>query len=303
MKIFVTGATGFIGTAVVAELHRAGHEVTGLARTEAAAAALARAGAVALRGSLEDLESLRSGADASEGVIHLAYVHDFSKFEDNARVDRGAIQAMGDVLAGSDRPLVIAHGTPVAAGRAATEQDSADPSAAGGRALSEQLLFSFVERGVRASSVRLPRTVHGDGDHGFVPIIIRIARERGVSAYIGDGSTRWPAVHRDDAASLFRLAFEKARPGTVLHAVGDEGVAIRDIAEVIGRELDIPVVSISPDEAREHFGFLSAFLAVDAPASSVQTQEQMGWHPSRPGLIADLAAGDYFRVAQPAATR
>jgi nucleoside-diphosphate-sugar epimerase len=287
---------------VVAELHRAGHEVTGLARTQAAAEALALAGASVFRGSLEDLESLRMGAGASEGVIHLGYVHDFSRFEDNARIDRGAIQAMGEVLAGSDRPLVIAHGTPVATGRAATERDSADPSAAGGRALSEQLLFSFVERGVRALSVRLPRTVHGEGDHGFVPIIIRIARERGVSAYIGDGSTRWPAVHRDDAASLFRLAFENARAGTVLHAVGDEGVAIREIAEAIGRKLDLPVVSILPEQAREHFGFLSAFIGVDAPASSVRTQEQMGWHPSRPGLIADLTAGHYFQVAQPAAT-
>ena len=301
MKVFITGATGFIGTAVVAELHRAGHEVTGLARTHEAAEALARAGAAAFRGSLEDLDSLRTGADASDGVIHLAYVHDFSRFEDNARIDRGAIQAMGEVLAGSDRPLVIAHGTPVAAGRAATEKDSADPAAAGGRALSEQLLFSFVERGVRAVSVRLPRTVHGEGDHGFVPIIIRIARDKGVSAYIGDGSTRWPAVHRDDAATLFRLAVEKAPAGSVLHGVGDEGVAIRNIAEVIGRHLDVPVVSISPEQAREHFGFLGAFLGVDSAASSVQTQEQIGWHPSRPGLIADLAAGHYFRVAQPAA--
>lgn len=240
--------------------------------------------------------------DASDGVIHLAYVHDFSKFEDNARIDRGAIQAMGEVLAGSDRPLVIAHGTPVAAGRAATENDSANPSAAGGRALSERLLFSFVERGVRASSLRLPRTVHGEGDHGFVAIIVRIARDKGVSAYIGDGSTRWPAVHRDDAATLFRLAFENARAGTVLHGVGDEGVAIRDIAEVIGRKLDVPVVSILPEHAREHFSFLSAFLGVDSPASSVQTQEQMGWHPSQPGLMADLAAGHYFEVAQPAPT-
>lgn len=302
MNVFLTGGTGFIGTAVIAELRQAGHDVTGLARTDAAAGALALAGASVLRGSLEDLDSLRAGADGSEGVIHLGYVHDFSRFEDNAHIDRAAIQAMGEVLAGSDRPLVIAHGTPVAAGRVATEQDSADLSVAGGRALSEQLLLRLVERGVRAASVRLPRTVHGEGDHGFAPIIIRIAREKGMSAYIDDGSTRWPAVHRDDAATLFRLAFENAGAGTVLHAVADEGVAIRDIAEVIGAKLDLPVVSIPPEQAREHFGFLSGFIGVDAPASSVQTQKQTGWHPWRPGLIADLAAGYYFQVAQPAAT-
>ena len=301
MKVFITGGTGFIGTAVVAELRRAGHEVTGLARTDASAETLTLAGAGALRGSLEDLDSLRAGADVSEGVIHLGYVHDFSRFEDNARIDRGAIQAMGEVLAGSGRPLVIAHGTPVAAGRAATEEDSPDPSAAGGRALSERLLFGLVPRGVRAVSVRLPRTVHGDGDHGFVPIIIRIAREKGESAYIGDGTNRWPAVHRDDAATLFRLAIENAGAGTVLHAVGDEGVAIRDIADVIGRKLDLPVVSILPEQASEHFGFLAAFIGVDAPASSERTQKAMGWHPTRPGLIADLTAGHYFQVARPAA--
>jgi nucleoside-diphosphate-sugar epimerase len=298
MRVFVTGASGFIGSAVVLELIRAGHDVVGLARSDSSAEALSVAGAEVFRGSLEDLESLRSGAEASDGVIHLAYIHDFSKFEENARVDQRAIETLGAALAGSDRPLVIANGTlGLRLGQTATEQDSGDPSMTVGRRRSEQLLLSLAGNGVRSASLRLPPTVHGDGDHGFVPIIIGVAREKGVSAYIGDGSQRWPAVHRLDAARLFRLAAEKAHPGTVLHGVGEEGVRIRELAEVIGSQLGVPAVSIAPDKATEHFGFLGAFLAADSPASSARTRARFAWEPRQPGLVEDLRQGHYFETA------
>jgi nucleoside-diphosphate-sugar epimerase len=306
MRVFVTGATGFIGSAVVHELQGAGHEVVGLARSDASAEALSAAGAEALRGSLEDLASLRRGAEGSDGVIHLGYVHDFSKIEDNARVDRAAIETLGAALAGSERPLVIASGTLFLAspGQTATEADAGDPaaSAAGGRRRNEQLLLSLADRGVRSASVRLTPTVHGEGDHGFVPIIIGVARERGVSGYVGDGSPRWPAVHRLDAARLFRLALEHAPAGTVLHGVAEEGVPVREIAEVIGRHLGVPTESVSPEGAIEHFGFLGALLAVDSPASSALTRERFGWQPEQHGLIEDLDQGHYFEVAAPVAS-
>ncbi len=299
MRVFVTGASGFIGSAIVQELLGAGHDVIGLARSDSAAHALAAAGAEVHRGDLDDLDSLRAGAEASEGVIHLAYVHDFSKFEDNARVDQRAIEAIGDVLAGSDRVLVIANGTLMltADGRPATEEDRGDPAARLGRRLNEHVLLGLADRGVRSASVRLPPTVHGRGDHGFVPMIIGVAREKGVSAYVCDGSNRWPAVHRLDAARLFRIALEQAPAGTVLHGVGEEGVPVREIAEVIGRHIGLPGASVSAEQAAEHFGFLGAFLGADSPASSSLTRARFGWQPAQPGLIEDLEQGHYFELA------
>jgi nucleoside-diphosphate-sugar epimerase len=301
MRVFVTGASGFIGSAVVAELRGAGHEVVGLARSDSAAESCAAAGAEVHRGSLEDLDSLRAGAEASDGVIHLGYIHDFSKTEDNVRVDRAAIETFGATLAGSNRPLVIASGTlfVVPPGQTATEADAGDATGgpASARRLNEQLLLSLADRGVRSASIRLTPTVHGEGDHGFVPIIIGVAREKGVSGYVGDGSSRWPAVHRLDAAHLFRLALENAPAATVLHGVAEEGIAVREIAGVIGRELGVPVESIAPEAAVEQFGFLGALLGVDSPASSLITCERFGWQPEQPGLIEDLEQGHYFQTA------
>jgi nucleoside-diphosphate-sugar epimerase len=301
MRVFVTGATGFIGSAVVAELQGAGHQVVGLARSDSSANALAAAGVEVHRGSLEDLDSLRAGAEASDGVIHLAYIHDFSRMQDNARVDLAAIETFGAALAGSERALVIASGTLmlVPAGQTATEADAGDAAehAVGGRRRNEHVLLSFADRGVRCVSVRLTPTVHGEGDHGFVPIIIGVARDKGVSGYVGDGSARWPAVHRLDAARLFRLALEQAPAGSVLHGVAEEGIGVREIAEAIGRHLGVPVQPIPPETAFEHFGFLGALLGLDSPASSALTRERFAWRPKQPGLIEDLDQGHYFTTA------
>lgn len=299
MRVFITGATGWIGAAVVPELVGAGHQVVGLARSEASAAALAAAGAEAQRGTLDDLDGLRSGAAASDGVLHLAFKHDeaFSgHFEAAADADRRAIETIGAALEGSGRPLVIASGLAGhRPGVVATENDAPDPhSPAGHRVLSEQTALSLATAGVRSSSLRLPPTVHGDGDHGFVATLVGIARDKGVSGYIGDGANRWPAVHRLDAARLFRLALESAPAGSVLHTVAEQGVPMRDIAEAIGRQLDLPVTSIAPDQAGDHFGWLARFLAIDVQASSALTRELLGWQPTRPGLIDDLEAGHYF---------
>jgi nucleoside-diphosphate-sugar epimerase len=311
MRVFVTGASGWIGSAVVPELLGSGHQVIGLARSDASAAALTAAGVEVLRGGLDDLDTLGSAAAASDGVIHLAFKHDLAftgDFEGAANADRLAIQALGEALVGSDRPFLIASGTlGLAPGRLATERDMPDLDAAttlftGGpaiRARNAQMTLDLASRGVRSSVVRLPPTNHGDGDHGFMATLVSIACDKGVSGYIGDGANRWPAVHRLDSARLFRLALETAPAGSALHAVADEGVAIRDIAEVIGRHLDIPVLSISPEDAGEHFTWLAGFLGLDSPASSALTRELLAWEPTHLRLIDDLDQGHYFHTPSP----
>jgi nucleoside-diphosphate-sugar epimerase len=306
MRVFVTGASGWIGSALVPELIGAGHQVIGLARSEASADALTAAGAEVQRGTLDDLDALRSAAAASDGVIHLAFKHDIAftgDFQGAADADRRAVEAFGQALEGSDRPFLIASGVlGLAPGRMANEEDGRGTDAAVAplgagpqtRMGTAQVTLALATRGVRSSVVRLPPTCHGDGDNGFMAILAGIAGQKGVSGYLGDGSSRWPATHRLDVAHLFLLALEKAPAGSVLHAVAEEGVPIRSVAEVIGRHLDLPVVAIAPEDAGEHFGFLAAFIGADSPASSVQTRELLEWQPAHPGLIDDLDQGHYF---------
>jgi nucleoside-diphosphate-sugar epimerase len=302
MRVLVTGASGWIGSAVVPELIGAGHKVVGLARSDASAAALTAAGAEVHRGTIDDLDTLRSAAAESDGVIHLAFRHDIAfsgDFQGAADSDRRAIETFGEALAGTDRPFVIASGTlGLLPGQLATERDGHDSDGTGQpvnpRMVNAEITLALATRGVRSSVVRLPPTVHGDGDNGFVSVIVGADRTHGASAYIGDGANRWPAVHVLDAARLFRLALEQAPAGSTLHAIADEGVPIREIAEVIGRGLELPVVSLSPEDAAGHFGFLAGFLAIDSPASSAFTRELLGWEPTQVGLIDDLEQGHYF---------
>ncbi len=320
MRVFVTGATGFIGSAIVQELLSAGHEVIGLARSEASAKKLTAAGARVHRGSVEDTECLRRGAAAADGAIHTAFYHEITHMGLGTRfrvmaggspsgilsrflsaavgTDRRALETLGKALAGPDRPLVAAFVTmAMKAGQLATEEDAYDPNSVGGpRGTSEDTMQTLASQGVRTSIIRLPPVVHGDGDRaGFAPRLIEIARKKGISAYIGDGSNRWPAVHRLDAARLFRLALEQGSAGARYHAVAEEGVPYREIAEVISQRLKVPVVSKSPAEAAELFSWLAPFLPVDNPASSTLTQERLGWNPVQQGLIADLEQGSYFK--------
>ncbi|HWE88909.1 MAG TPA: SDR family oxidoreductase [Pseudonocardiaceae bacterium] len=307
MRVFVTGASGWIGSAVVPGLIGAGHQVTGLARSDNSAAALAAAGAQVRRGTLDDLDGLRDAATESDGVSHLAFKHDIAfsgDFQGAVDADRRAVEALGEALAGSDRPFVIASGTlGLTPGTVATERDghgagsdAAAPSGPRARQATAETTLSFASRGVRSSVVRLPPTVHGEGDHGFLAALVRIARDKGVSGYVGDGTNRWPAAHRFDAARVVQLALENAPAGSTLHAVADEGVPIRTVADVLGRHLDLPVVAISAEDADEHFGWLAGFLAADSPASSTLTRELLGWQPTHPALIEDLEKGHYFRI-------
>ncbi|RTQ47122.1 SDR family oxidoreductase [Hymenobacter gummosus] len=295
MRVFVTGATGFVGSAVVQELLGAGHQVLGLARSEESARALAATGADVHRGTLEDLDSLRRGAAATDGVIHTGFVHDFNNFPAAVQTDRRAIEALGTALLGSDRPLIVTSGFGglSSGGRPATEDD-VRPADVPAVRLSEDAGLAFAAQGVRATAIRLGASVHDRGDHGFVPYLIQLAREKGEAAYIGDGLNRWPTVHRLDAARLYRLVLEQSPAGARYHGVAEEGIPLRDIAEAIGRHLGVPVVSKSREEAGAHFGWMAGFASLDIPASSALTQQRLGWQPQHIGLLADLAQGHYF---------
>ena len=297
MRIFVTGATGFIGSAVIRELINAGHSVVGLARSDAGAKSLVAAGAEALRGDLEDLESLRSGAAMSDGVIHTAFIHDFSKFKVSCEIDQRAIEALGAALAGSDRPLIVTSGLALlVSGRAATEEDAPVPTSGSYPRASEVTAISLLARGVRASVVRLPQ-VHDRVKQGLVSYLINIARQKRVSAYVGDGRNRWAAVHVLDAARLYRLALEKGIAGARYHAVAEEGVPVREIAEAIGRGLKLPTVSVSAERAGDHFGALGLFAGLDLVASSALTQKWLDWRPTQTGLMDDLEHACDFEPA------
>jgi nucleoside-diphosphate-sugar epimerase len=296
MHVFVTGATGWVGSAVVEELLGAGHTVTGLARSDQSAAALAAAGAAVLRGSLEDLDSLRAGAAASDAVIHTAFNHDFSRFAENGAVERTAIDALASALAGSSRPLIVTSGVAlVAPGRVVTEDDFRDPNATAFPRDPESAAAAAAKGGIPVSIIRLAPSVHGKGEHhGFVPVLIGIARQHGASAYVEDGNNRWPGVHRRDAARLYRLALDRAAEYAVYHAIADEGVPFREIADAIGRGLNVPVVGKSAGDADAHFGWFARFAQLDAPASSVKTRETLGWRPTEASLLDDLNGDAYL---------
>lgn len=287
MKVFVTGASGFVGSAVVQELLKAGHQVRGLARSDDSARQIAAAGAEVYRGSIDDPNSLMQGAAGVDGVIHTAYVHDFAAYEKSGQIEQRAIEALGQALAGSHKPLVATTGlTGLAHG-------SEDDLQAPGVRPSEPAALALVPQGVRATVVRLAASVHDAGDHGFVPYLIKVARATGKAAYIGDGRNRWPAVHRLDAARLFRLALEQGEAGARYHGVADEGIAFRELAEVIGRHLRVPVVAITPEEAPAHFGWMARFAGLDLAASAALTRQRLGWQPEHIGLLADMDA-HYF---------
>jgi nucleoside-diphosphate-sugar epimerase len=305
MRIFVTGGSGWIGSAVVPELLGAGHEVVGLARSDDSANRLEAAGAIVRRGHLDDPDGLAKAAADSDGVIHLAFQHEVAfggNFAAAGTADRRAVEAMGSALADSDRPFVLASGVlGLNSGRVATESDGLVPSAemranpAGRRMATALLALSLRGVGVRSSVLRLPPTVHGEGDHGFVATLVGIARQRGVAGYVGDGDNRWPAVHRSDAARLTRLAVEAAPAGSVLHAVADEGVPFREIAGAMSRRLGVPTASVAPADAPEHFAFLGHFVGMDSPATAALTRELLAWEPTGPSLLEDLEEGHYYR--------
>ncbi len=291
MRVFVTGASGWVGSAVTRDLIAAGHEVLGLARSDESARTVAAAGAEVHRGALDDLDGLKRAAAACDGVIHAGFVHDFANFAASCAIDKAAIEALGAALEGSGRPLLVSSGMSTPPGRLGTEDDSI---AVVLPRKSEEVALSMVARGVRAMVVRLAPSVHGDGDHGFVATLVRSARKEGFATYIGDGENRWPAVHRFDAARIYRLALEKGASGARFHGVAEEGIPIRAIAEAIGRRLNVPAVSKTPEEAGALLGFIGRILAMDLPASSALTQQRIGWRPTGPGLIADLDTGRYF---------
>jgi len=297
MRVFVTGASGWVGSSVVDELLQAGHHVTGLARSDASAATLVERGVAVQRGDLDDPTTLRAAADAADAVVHLAFKHDFSDYAGAGRTERAVVETFGDVLAGTDKPFLLASGLAGAGlGRPLTERDPSPhvgPDAVRGG--SEALAMSFADRGIRPVALRFAPTVHGDGDHGFVAQLVRVARERGVAGYVGDGSTRWAAVHRLDNARMVRLALEQAGAATVVHGAAEEGVPSRAIAEAVGRGLGLPVEPVAPEDALTHFGWIGRFFALDVAASSAVTREQLGWEPTHPTLIEDLDAGYYFR--------
>jgi nucleoside-diphosphate-sugar epimerase len=301
MHIFVTGASGWIGSALVPELLEAGHRVTGLARSDSSAAALTAAGADVVRGSVDDLDVLAGAAAEADGVVHLAFKHDIAfsgDFQGAAEADRRAVDALAEPLAGTDRPFVLASGLAgLKPGQEASERDmpAVDGSPLSIRASTSLAVLALAERGVRSSIVRLSATCHGDGDNGFIASLVAVARDKGVSGYIGDGANRWPAVHRLDAARLFRLAVEQAPAGSVLHGVAESGIAIRDVAEVIGRHLGVPVTSVAPEAAPEHFTWLSGFIGLDMRASNTLTRALLPWEPTQPGLLEDLEKGHYFQ--------
>ncbi|MCW6528974.1 SDR family oxidoreductase [Sphingomonas sp. MMSM20] len=296
MRIFVTGASGYVGSAAVKDMVAAGHEVIGLARSDASAAAVRALGAEPLRGDLTDLDSLRRGAERADAVAHLAFNHDFSTFAENGRVDAAAIAAMGEALTGTDKPIVTTSGTGmVAQGQLATE-DMVRPDTADMPRVSEQATRKLLDKGIRAMVVRLPQ-VNGPHNHGFVPILIQIARAKGYAAYVGDGANRWPACHRDDAARVYRLAIEKGRAGRNYHAVAEEGLAMRDLMEVIAQGLGVPLRAIAPDEAADYFGWFAMFAQMDNPSSSAITRAELGWHPTGPTTFEDMRNEDYFGAA------
>lgn len=295
MRVFVTGATGFIGSAIVKELIHAGHSVLGLARSESSANALIAAGAEVHRGDLENLDSLRAGAKDTDGVIHTGFIHDFARFKEVCEVDKLAIEAIGSVLAGSNRPLIVTSGTALVKPGSLATEDMKSTSTLHPR-VSEQAADNVMQLGVRTSVVRLSPSVHGMGDHGFVPMLINIAREKGISAYVGEARNRWNAVHRIDAANLYRLALENAAPGARYHAVAEEAVDFKAIAEAIGKHLNIPTMSLPPEKAAEHFGWFNSFASLDCPASSKLTRERLNWHPRQPTLLTDMAQADYFKL-------